>query len=344
MYRMVAAENKIKNRSAISGSESIVNVEKDSVLTIQNRWREILNQRRIDEQRIINERIILENSAATAIVSESLIIRTAIICFAFILLLIIISVLLVHTLPLLLLQQSCFRGYRDYVKYALQTYAAVQIQACVRRFISICLVERLKECATLRAETIFIAEKEGALTIQNRWRQSLNRRRIEKQRLKLSAISESESIINVEKKSVLTIQNRWRETLNQRRIDEQKIINERIILENSAATAIVSESLIIRTAIICFAFTLLLIIISVVLVRALHLLLLLAIMLPWLSRLCKICLTNLCRGANPSLCEKIHLHMSCRETKEVCHAMDGDHRNGGKRRRVNHTESMETKP
>ncbi len=41
-------------------------------------------------------------------------------------------------------QQSCFRGYRDYLKYALETYAVVQIQACVRRFISKCLVKRLQ--------------------------------------------------------------------------------------------------------------------------------------------------------------------------------------------------------
>jgi hypothetical protein len=39
-------------------------------------------------------------------------------------------------------QQSCFRGYRDYLNYALKTYAAVQIQACVRRYFSICLVKR----------------------------------------------------------------------------------------------------------------------------------------------------------------------------------------------------------
>ena len=85
MYRMVAAAKKMRKLSAISGAERIVSAEKESLLTIQYRWRRSLNRKRIEEYRIISERIILENSAATAIVSESFIIKTAL-CFVFILL------------------------------------------------------------------------------------------------------------------------------------------------------------------------------------------------------------------------------------------------------------------
>ena len=57
----------------------------------------------------------------------------------------------------------------------------------------------------------------------------------------------AESIANLEKGGVLAIQAQWRQFLNWRRISEDMIVSGRIILENNAATAIVSEITIIQT-------------------------------------------------------------------------------------------------
>jgi hypothetical protein len=69
-----------------------------------------------------------------------------------------------------------------------------------------------------------------------------------KKRRHLSAMFRAGSIANLEKAGVLAIQDRWRQFLNRRRFAEDMIDRERIILENKAATAIVSEVMIIQTS------------------------------------------------------------------------------------------------
>lgn len=52
----------------------------------------------------------------------------------------------------LFFQQSCFRGYRDFLQYAILSLYIVQIQACVRRHMTLSRVKMLKSEATKERE------------------------------------------------------------------------------------------------------------------------------------------------------------------------------------------------
>ena len=89
----------------------------------------------------------------------------------------------------------------------------------------------------------YTSQKVSAIIIQASFRMLM----AIKKRRQLSAMCRAESIANLEKGGVLAIQAQWRQFLNWRRISEDMIVSERIILENNAATAIVSEITIIQT-------------------------------------------------------------------------------------------------
>jgi hypothetical protein len=182
----------------------------------------------------------------------------------------------------------------------------------------------------------YITQQISAIKIQSMFRRVAMARIMRK----LSVILKATSIASVENGSVVTIQNRWRRSLNQRRNESLRIISERIILENNAATTIVSESLTIQTA-LCFVFMLLY---NIPCSSCTHIASALtsAIVLPWLPRLCQICRSVICRHPNPSLCEKIYLLASNDEA--FCHVKGRKYCESGKWKRSNHTKSMETKP
>jgi hypothetical protein len=89
----------------------------------------------------------------------------------------------------------------------------------------------------------YTSQKVSAIIIQASFRMLM----AIKKRRQLSAMCRAESIANLEKGGVLAIQAQWRQFLNWRRISEDMIVSGRIILENNAATAIVSEITIIQT-------------------------------------------------------------------------------------------------
>ena len=205
--------------------------------------------------------------------------------------------------------QSCWRCFKAQSDYAFLICGLISLQAKIRQLLAKMELTRRRRhwheanhCATriqscwrsYKAQVDYAIVILAVISIQSFIRMCSAL----KKRGQLSVLFRAESLMNLEKGGVLAIQERWKEFSGRKRI-----VSERIILENKAATAIVSEMLIIHTTpcvtLSCF------LIHPILLVRTLPLLFLLAILLPWVPRLPTMCLKVGRHSQNSSLYEKI---------------------------------------
>lgn len=62
-------------------------------------------------------------------------------------------------------QQSCYRGYRDFVSYVVKSFSVVQLQACVRRHQAQRLLKRLAQDREGEFEQEYLLQNAAATAI-----------------------------------------------------------------------------------------------------------------------------------------------------------------------------------
>lgn len=149
--------------------------------------------------------------------------------------------------------QSCWRCFKAQSDYAFLICGLISFQAKIRQLLAKMELTRRRRhwheanhCATriqscwrsYKAQVDYAIVILAVISIQSFIRMCSAL----KKRGQLSVLLRAESLMNLEKGGVLAIQERWKEFSGRKRI-----VSERIILENKAATAIVSEMLIIHT-------------------------------------------------------------------------------------------------
>lgn len=142
----------------------------------------------------------------------------------------------------------------------------------------------------MRATKVEALRRNSAIKLQSIVRRHSVIQQVNKLR-EYFAVLGAERTMRLETHSSTVIQTWWRHTIYQRKLARDATFRERVLLENAAATAIVSWSdanLFIISYL--FVYSLLLSIIS-------------AILLPWVPRLRVICCEKLLRGPTPGMCE-----------------------------------------